>query len=198
MRYSPPRTGAKACRAGSSAITRRIRRWRSGSRPPSSARTERRASSSRPTDLRAGGAWTAQLAQEIAEADAFILLIGEHGVGKWQVPEYDEALDRWVKSGRTFPLIVVLHRRADSARAAVSAPTALDRHARPGIREGHRADVRRGVRRRRRPGELWRYTSPYRGLEAMEEKDSDYFFGRTRETVEALERARKRRTGCRC
>ena len=25
--------------------------------------------------------------------------------------------------------------------------------------------------------ELWRYTSPYRGLEAMEEKDSDYFFG---------------------
>ena len=36
------------------------------------------------------------------------------------------------------------------------------------------------------PGELWRYTSPYRGLEAMEEKDSDYFFGRARETVEVL------------
>ena len=41
-----------------------------------------------------------------------------------------------------------------------------------------------------RPPELWRYTSPYRGLEAMEEKDSDYFFGRERETVEVLERAR--------
>jgi len=37
------------------------------------------------------------------------------------------------------------------------------------------------------PGELWRYTSPYRGLEAMEEKDSDYFFGRARETVEVLD-----------
>ena len=37
------------------------------------------------------------------------------------------------------------------------------------------------------PGELWRYTSPYRGLEAMEEKDSDYFFGRKRETVEVLD-----------
>ena len=36
------------------------------------------------------------------------------------------------------------------------------------------------------PGELWRYTSPYRGLEAMEEKDSDYFFGRKRETVDVL------------
>ena len=37
-----------------------------------------------------------------------------------------------------------------------------------------------------RPGELWRYTSPYRGLAAMEEKDSDYFFGRERETVDVL------------
>ncbi len=55
-----------------------------------------------PSNLRAGGAWTAQLAQEIAAASAFILLIGEAGVGKWQVPEYDEALDRWVKSGQTF------------------------------------------------------------------------------------------------
>src|SRR5271156_1756878 len=61
-----------------------------------------------PTHLRAGGSWTAQLAQEIAGATAFILLIGPAGIGKWQIPEYDEALDRWVKSGRTFPLIVAL------------------------------------------------------------------------------------------
>jgi len=61
-----------------------------------------------PTHLRAGGSWSAQLAQEITEATAFILLIGEAGIGKWQVPEYDEALDKWVNSGRTFPLIVLL------------------------------------------------------------------------------------------
>jgi TIR domain len=36
-----------------------------------------------PANLRAGGAWTDQLAQELAEADAFILLIGGAGVGKW-------------------------------------------------------------------------------------------------------------------
>src|SRR5262249_10210536 len=36
------------------------------------------------------------------------------------------------------------------------------------------------------PGELWAYASPYRGLEAMEEKDSDYFFGRERETADVL------------
>jgi len=37
------------------------------------------------------------------------------------------------------------------------------------------------------PGKSWRYVSPYRGLAAMEEKDSDYFFGRARETVEVLD-----------
>ena len=41
--------------------------------------------------------------------------------------------------------------------------------------------------------ELWRYTAPYRGLEAMEEKDSDYFFGRTGETIEALTRSPRAR-----
>src|SRR5262245_45712187 len=61
-----------------------------------------------PTSMRAGGSWTAQLAHELAEAHVFILLVGKAGVGDWQVPEYDEALDRWVKSGRTFPLVVVL------------------------------------------------------------------------------------------
>jgi formylglycine-generating enzyme required for sulfatase activity len=140
-----------------------------------------------PANLRAGGAWTDQLAQELAAADAFILLIGEHGVGKWQVPEYDEALDRWVRSGRTFPLIVVL----------------LDGQIAPGLaflRQIHwivtpdpasEKDVARlfdaASGRGARPSELWRYASPYRGLEAMEEKDSDYFFGRTRETIEALD-----------
>ena len=37
------------------------------------------------------------------------------------------------------------------------------------------------------PGELWRHTAPYRGLAAMTEADSDFFFGRGRETVEVIE-----------
>src|SRR6478752_8698323 len=60
---------------------------------------ERKDSTSRvffaPTHLRAGGSWSAQLAQEIAEATAFVLLVAEHGVGNWQLLEYDEALDKW-------------------------------------------------------------------------------------------------------
>ena len=45
------------------------------------AAIERKDSASRvffaPTHMRAGGSWSAQLAQEIADATAFILLIGE-------------------------------------------------------------------------------------------------------------------------
>jgi hypothetical protein len=37
-----------------------------------------------------------------------------------------------------------------------------------------------------RPGELWRHTRPYRGLEAMTEANSDFFFGRGRETVQVI------------
>ena len=37
-----------------------------------------------------------------------------------------------------------------------------------------------------RPGELWRHTAPYRGLAAMAENDSDYFFGRGGETVDVI------------
>jgi hypothetical protein len=35
-------------------------------------------------------------------------VIGEAGVGKWQAPEYYEALDRWAKAEPPFPLMVVL------------------------------------------------------------------------------------------
>jgi formylglycine-generating enzyme required for sulfatase activity len=152
---------------------------------------ERKDSSSRvffaPTHLRAGGSWSAQLAQEIADATAFILLVGEAGIGNWQVPEYDEALDRWAKSPTEFPIIMIL----------------LEGQTAPGLQFLRRLhwivtpdpasektvarlfDAASGSGSGS-PGELWRYTSPYRGLEAMEEKDSDYFFGRKRETVEVL------------
>ena len=131
-----------------------------------------------PTHLRAGGSWTAQLAQEIADANAFVLLIGTAGIGKWQVPEYDEALDRWVSSGRRFPLIVVLLEGQTAPGLPflrqlhwIVAPDPASENAVGRIFDGAAGTVGN-------PGELWRYTSPYRGLEAMEEKDSDYFFGR--------------------
>jgi hypothetical protein len=154
------------------------------------AAIERKDSASRvffaPTHLRAGGSWSAQLAQEIADATAFILLVGEAGIGKWQVREYDEALDRWVKSGRRFPLIVVLLK----GQTAPGLPFLRQLHWIITSDPASEKEVARlfdaASGSGANPGELWRYTSPYRGLEAMEEKDSDYFFGRKRETTEIL------------
>jgi hypothetical protein len=60
-----------------------------------------------PKSLRAGGFWLPELAQEIAEATAFILLVGEKGIGPWQAIEYYEALDRRVKQ-LDFPVVLLL------------------------------------------------------------------------------------------
>jgi formylglycine-generating enzyme required for sulfatase activity len=138
-----------------------------------------------PKSLRTGGLWLPALATEIAEATAFLLLVGKNGIGPWQAMEYYEALDRRVKE-HGFPIVLVL----------------LDGQAAPGLpflRQLHwivTADPssEQSVARIREaaagggglPGELWRYTAPYRGLQAMTESDADFFFGRQRETAKIL------------
>jgi hypothetical protein len=139
-----------------------------------------------PVNLRVGGFWSTPLAKEIADATAFILLVGERGVGHWQVLEYDEALDRRVNSP-DFPVILMLL----EGQTAPGLPFLRRLH---WIVTPDPASERAVARlldsasgKCTRPGELWRYISPYRGLVAMKEWDSDYFFGRVQETVEVLE-----------
>jgi formylglycine-generating enzyme required for sulfatase activity len=138
-----------------------------------------------PSSLRAGGFWSRTLADEIAQADVFILLVGERGVGDWQVLEYDEALDKRVKSP-DFPVILVLL----EGQTAPGLPFLRRLHWIVTPDPSSERDVARlfdaVAGSDTRLGELWRYTSPYRGLAAMEEKDSDYFFGREQETVDVL------------
>jgi formylglycine-generating enzyme required for sulfatase activity len=145
-----------------------------------------------PKSIRAGGFWLPEIAREIAEASAFVLLVGEKRLGAWQATEYYEALDRHVKDPN-FPVILVL---LDGQTAPglpflrqlhwiVTADPASDKC----LAEVSEAAAGGGGL----PREPWRYTAPYRGLSAMEEKDSDYFSGRGRETVDvirALETAR--------
>ena len=153
------------------------------------AAIERKDSASRvffaPTHMRAGGSWSAQLAQEIADATAFILLIGER-VGDWQVLEYDAALDKWVKSPSDFPLIVVLL----EGQTAPGLPFLRQLHwiitADPASERSLAQVIDAAAGGGGLPGDLWRHTAPYRGLAAMTEADSDFFFGRGRETVDVL------------
>lgn len=138
-----------------------------------------------PAHLRAGRSWSAQLADEIAESTAFILLVGEHGLGDWQVYEYDEALDKRVKSA-DYPLIMMLL----EGQTAPGLPFLRRHHwivtpdPASDLEVARLFDAAAGGDDK--PVDLWRYTCPYRGLAAMEERDSGYFFGRRRETVDVL------------
>jgi TIR domain len=60
-----------------------------------------------PKSLRPGAYWMPALAKEIAEATAFVLLIGQNGLGPWQVIEYYEAYGRRAKQN-DFPVILIL------------------------------------------------------------------------------------------
>jgi formylglycine-generating enzyme required for sulfatase activity len=139
-----------------------------------------------PANLRAGARWAPALAKAIAEATAFVLLVTERGIGRWQEIEYDAGFDKQVNSP-DFPIVLMLLEGQAAPRLAflkqlhwivTPNPTSEKAVARlvEAVVSGSDA----------RLGERWRYTMPYRGLSAMEEKDSDYFFGRERETVEVL------------
>ena len=138
-----------------------------------------------PQSLRPGAYWMPALEKEIAEATAFLLLVGKNGLGPWQALEYQEAIDR----SRKEPGFAVV-------------PLVLDRIPAPGLpflRQLHWIinadpaseksvaqlfDAASGVGAA--PAELWRHAAPYRGLSAMTETDADFFFGRERETAEAI------------
>jgi hypothetical protein len=108
------------------------------------------------TSLRAGGFWSAQLAQEIEDATAFILLVGERGVGNWQMLEYDEALDKRMKSP-DFPMVLVLL----EGQTGIVTPDPLSEKDLARL-----FDAASGTGTR--PA-MWRFVSPNRGLTAMQE-----------------------------
>jgi Novel STAND NTPase 1/TIR domain len=138
-----------------------------------------------PKSLRAGGYWLPAFAEAIAEATVFVLLVGEKGLGPWQVSEYYEALDRRVKTP-DFPLVLMLL----DGQTAPGLPFLSQLHW-IGTRDPSSEDslarlLAAAAGSGSRPGELWRHTAPYRGLAAMTETDSEFFFGRGRETVQVL------------
>jgi tetratricopeptide (TPR) repeat protein len=139
-----------------------------------------------PKSLRVGGYWLPKLAEAITDASAFVLLVGENGLGPWQILEYYEAIDKRVKQPE-FPVILVLVQ----GQPAPGLPFLRQLHwivtPDPAAEQtvAKLADAAAGGGTR--PGELWRYTAPYRGLMAMTEADSDFFFGRADKTIEVID-----------
>jgi formylglycine-generating enzyme required for sulfatase activity len=136
--------------------------------------------------LRAGGFWLPELVKEIAEATAFVLLVGENGVSPWQIAEYYEAIDRRVKE-QNFPVVLVLL----DGQPAPGLPFLRQLHwivaPDPASEQSVAKLMAAAAGEGSRLGGLWRHTAPYRGLAAMTEADSDFFFGRGRETVQVIE-----------
>jgi len=135
--------------------------------------------------LRAGGYWLPEIAKKIAEATAFVLLVGEKGLGPWQVLEYYEALDRRVKEPNFAVVFVLL-----DGQAAPGLPFLRQLHwvvtGDPASEKSLAQVIDAAAGGGQLPGELWRHTAPYRGLAAMTESDSDFFFGRGKETADVI------------
>ena len=147
-----------------------------------------------PWTLRPGVYWLPELANAIGEADAFVLLLGAHGLGPWQLLEYYEALDRRATQGRftlvpvllsaqapRLPFLRQLHLFAMPDPTSASALDAL-------------YELINGASRGETP-QSWQMTNPYRGLSALGAADADFFFGRDALTREIVDRVR---AGRRC
>src|SRR5262245_4866613 len=133
------------------------------------------------------GFWLPKLAEEIAEAESFLLLIGPSGKGPWQEVEYFTAFDRHVKD-RSFALVPAVVAGAE----ALGLPflRTLNLVEAPVITEDkvlHRllAALRGETVASATP--LWKLVNPYRGLEAMSEANADYFYSRDVETAAVLD-----------
>jgi hypothetical protein len=112
--------------------------------------------------------------------------VTDKGIGRWQEVEYREAFDKHVEAS-DFPVVLLLMEGQPAPRL----PFLKQLHWIVTRDPASEKDVGRLIDAVVHGGdpetsERWRYTSPYRGLSAMEEKDSDYFFGREQETIEVL------------
>jgi WD40 repeat protein len=133
-----------------------------------------------------GGFWLPKLAQEIAVAEAFLLLIGPKGMGPWQEVEYFTAFDRQVTDKR-FALVPVMVSGAEAPGLSflrtlnwVEAPVVTEDNVLHRLLAALKGEIVASTT------PLWRLVHPYRGLEAMTEANADYFYGRAHETAATL------------
>jgi WD domain, G-beta repeat len=131
------------------------------------------------------GFWLPKLAETIAEAQSFLLLIGPSGIGPWQEIEYFTAFDRHVKD-KSFAVVPAI-----VGAEALGLPflRTLNLVEAPIITEDkvlHRLLAALKGEAVESAIPLWKLVNPYRGLEAMNEANADYFYGRNLETAAVL------------
>ena len=142
-------------------------------------------------DLTPGLPWQAELEAALAKVNAVAVFIGSEGIGAWQRPEKELALNRQQQAqhaGQRFPVIPVLLPDADANKVTgfLSLNTWID------LRNGEDNAAELDRLARAVTGEPSAAQTPppeplcpYRGLEPFYEDDAALFFGRA-EFAEAL------------
>ncbi len=147
-------------------------------------------------DLMPGMPWQDELERVISQVRAVAVFIGGEGIGAWQRPEKELALDRQVqehKAGRRFPVIPVLLPGADADKITgfISLNTWID------LRDGLDSPAAAALDALARAvtGELPSTHTPapeplcpYRGLEPFHEDDTPLFFGRDKFADDLLQK----------
>lgn len=139
--------------------------------------------------LTSGVYWIPRLAEELADADVLLLLVGET-VGPWQELEYYEALQlsrQAPRAGRPRIIPVMIADRPAPGLAFLSTLHqifALELRGDPAWSAIEKAldAVPTGE-----VWEPWKRFQPYKGLPALTETDAAFFFGREKETADVLD-----------
>jgi hypothetical protein len=139
--------------------------------------------------LRHGHNWQPALYAAIENSSAFITLIGNR-LGNWQTAEYYAAHDKKVAQADAFVLLPVII--ADRRTGPVPNLPGLSQLHWIECSEPAAPEVLQQIFRALlgeeipEPPQAWMLVNPYRGLMALEEQDSDFFFGREAETEQAV------------
>ena len=139
--------------------------------------------------IRAGDRWLSRLEQALADCSAFVVLVGRDGIRRWVGAEVQVALSRHLSPPDNAPRLPIFPLLLDGAQADALPPfLALFQSMRwtPGelLPQELLAAIRsRAVRFEAQPAIEG---CPFLGLNAFARGDARLFFGRRRETLEAL------------
>jgi ribosome biogenesis GTPase A len=138
-----------------------------------------------PQSLQIGKIWLPQLEELIQESDAFLLLLGESGIGEWQKTEYYAAFEKLHKNIQ-YTIVPILAATKVSGLAFLRQIQWIETNT--PYEEPYLSKIISALKGHDQTidTKLWQTINPYRGLEALQEEDSELFFGRDGKIAELL------------
>ena len=140
--------------------------------------------------LRPGRPWMEALENTLKECKAIAVILGPHGMGRWQQREKEYALDRQQRDS-SFAVIPVLLRGADPALGFLQLNTWVDLS--DGLTPDRIEVLALALRSELPEGDSAGTVCPYRGLRPFREEDQPFFCGREAFTAKLVEAVSQRK-----